>query len=250
MSKRQVLIYELTMIILAIVSIILVILKYIGKIALSSEPYVYLIDIMLIVFFLDYLIRLAKAKNKKRFFKNNIFDLLSIMPFNPIFMLFRINRLVGLIKVFEIFGWNKAEKFCKKIQKEFRSLVRINGLIYLLYTSLGIIFISSTIYSYAENESLTESFWWAASTVTTVGYGDIAPHTMAGKLAAILLMFVGIGFIGMLTSSITNYFTDGTDTDKLDEVLGEIKALKKQNDNLTQKIESLEKKIDSKNDLE
>jgi len=43
-------------------------------------------------------------------------------------------------------------------------------------------------------------------TTTTVGYGDISPHTAIGKLIAVLLMIIGIGFISMLTGTISTYF--------------------------------------------
>ncbi len=48
--------------------------------------------------------------------------------------------------------------------------------------------------------------WWAITTASTVGYGDIAPHTLMGRIAAAALMLVGVAFIGMLTSSLTAYF--------------------------------------------
>jgi len=51
-------------------------------------------------------------------------------------------------------------------------------------------------------------------TTTTVGYGDISPSTKLGKLAAVTLMILGIGFIGMLTSSITSFFTQEDEIDK------------------------------------
>lgn len=76
----------------------------------------------------------------------------------------------------------------------------------MVYASVTILFIASTLYSLAENVSLPNSIWWAITTTTTVGYGDISPKTFVGKLAAVLLMFVGIGLIGMLTSTITNFF--------------------------------------------
>ena len=67
---------------------------------------------------------------------------------------------------------------------------------------------------------------------------DISPNTPLGRIAAILLMFLGIGFIGMLTSTITEYFNAGKDT-KDDE----IESLHKKMDLLMKKIESLEDEI-------
>ncbi|KRL07877.1 hypothetical protein FC92_GL001448 [Liquorilactobacillus hordei DSM 19519] len=94
------------------------------------------------------------------------------------------------------------------------------------------------MYSLAENVSLSESFWWAIATATTVGYGDISPHTAVGKFAAVLLMFVGIGFIGMLTSSITEYFTV-QENNKEDKILKKLDQLEKENIELKEKINKL-----------
>lgn len=52
-------------------------------------------------------------------------------------------------------------------------------------------------------------------TATTVGYGDISPHTLLGRTVAVLLMFNGIGIIGMLTSAITAYLSDADTTDDI-----------------------------------
>lgn len=94
------------------------------------------------------------------------------------------------------------------------------------------------MYSIAENVPFIDSIWWAVVTTTTVGYGDISPHTPLGRVAAILLMFLGIGFIGILTSTITEYFN--SEKDKQNE---DIASLHKKIDLLTKKIESLENEI-------
>jgi len=62
-----------------------------------------------------------------------------------------------------------------------------------------------------ENKSITtlgDAFWWAIVTTTTVGYGDVSPVTTEGRLIAIALMILGIGFIGVLTATITSFFLD------------------------------------------
>ena len=48
--------------------------------------------------------------------------------------------------------------------------------------------------------------WWAVQTVTTVGYGDHVPVTLAGQLVAALVMLLGIGFVTVITASITGAF--------------------------------------------
>ena len=54
--------------------------------------------------------------------------------------------------------------------------------------------------------SVGDALWWSIVTATTVGYGDVSPVTPEGRLIAVALMIVGIGFIGLLTATITSFF--------------------------------------------
>jgi voltage-gated potassium channel Kch len=47
------------------------------------------------------------------------------------------------------------------------------------------------------------ALWWAVQTVTTVGYGDVVPHATAGRVVAAVLMLIGIGFLTVITATIT-----------------------------------------------
>jgi voltage-gated potassium channel len=54
--------------------------------------------------------------------------------------------------------------------------------------------------------SVQDGIWWAVVTVTTVGYGDVVPHTAAGRGVATVVMFVGIGFVALLTATVAAKF--------------------------------------------
>jgi voltage-gated potassium channel len=54
--------------------------------------------------------------------------------------------------------------------------------------------------------SMGLGIWWAAQTVTTVGYGDAVPTTVVGRLVAVFIMLVGIGFLTVITAAITSTF--------------------------------------------
>jgi voltage-gated potassium channel len=56
--------------------------------------------------------------------------------------------------------------------------------------------------------SVGSGLWWAVQTVTTVGYGDHVPSTAAGQVVAALVMLLGIGFITVITASITGAFVE------------------------------------------
>ena len=120
-----------------------------------------------------------------------------------------------------------------------------NGLIYILYVNIFIVLVGSSILSVVEEKSFSDSLWWALVTVTTVGYGDIVPVSLFGKWLAVLLMLVGIGTIGMLTSSLTNFFVkDNPDEQiKLDKLQDELSSQRILIEKQSEKIEELHRMI-------
>lgn len=82
-------------------------------------------------------------------------------------------------------------------------------------------------------------------TVTTVGYGDIVPVSLFGKWLAVLLMLVGIGTIGMLTSALTNFFVkdDPDEQIKLDKLKDELSSQRILIEKQSEKIEELHRMI-------
>jgi voltage-gated potassium channel len=77
----------------------------------------------------------------------------------------------------------------------------------------------------ANIETFGSALWWAGVTITTVGYGDVYPVTLTGRLAAFALMLVGISLLGLVTASVAAWFVSHTRNDE-DEVLVELRALR------------------------
>jgi voltage-gated potassium channel len=73
--------------------------------------------------------------------------------------------------------------------------------------------------------SIGDALWWAAVTVTTVGYGDTYPVTVVGRVVAFALMLVGISLLGVLTASVAAWFV-GRTREVENEVLVELRALR------------------------
>lgn len=215
--------------ILTVTWIALFLLDLSNIIDIEYTPYIWLDLLLWSIFIIDYLVRFIYAKNKKQFFKKNIFDLLAIIPLGwlRIGSFTRINRL---LKVVGLFG---------KLAKNKESILYKNGFIYAVYISAMIVFIGSGLFSIAENKSYGESLWWSIVTVTTVGYGGIIPTTIYGKMIATITMIFGIGFIGFMTSAITNYVKDkNTSTEETKNNL-EIEELKQQLVQINRKIDRL-----------
>ncbi|WP_283588176.1 potassium channel family protein [Limosilactobacillus viscerum] len=225
-------IYESVMAIMAIISIVLILLSYSSVIDINTGYPALLNNTLLIIFAIDYFTRLYLAKDKKKFFKENIFDLLSIIPVSASFNVFRLARLSRLAVVFRLV---RLVGLTGKLNR----LLQISGLVYIIYTSIAILIISAAMYSVSEHVSFDDSLWWAIATATTIGYGDISPHTALGKFAAILLMIIGIGFVGVLTSSLTNFFIRDHTNDRMEIVLKRLSELEKSNRDLQKEVREL-----------
>ncbi|MCD7773886.1 MAG: potassium channel family protein [Ruminococcus sp.] len=173
------------------------------------------------LFVLDYFVRFILADKKKSFVKSNILDLIAIIPFNSAFRIFRtvkVIRMARLLKLAKI-GSVSARGF-----KKTKRFLNTNGFKYVLILSAAAILISSVLMTYFEKMAFKDSLWWSFVTATIVGYGDLSPETGVGRIIACVLMLVGIGLIGSLTSSITSYFINGEtkhkcDSEKVDMVL-------------------------------
>jgi voltage-gated potassium channel len=231
--------YNVLIIILAIVSIILSILDFSSKINLGKAPFSFIDNGILVVFAFDYFTRMWVAKNKRHFFMTNIFDLLAIVPFNALASFLRVARLVRIARLLKIIKFTRLIGLTGKFSKNAKRFLNTNGFIYVIYASIAVLFIASSLYSIAENVSLPNSIWWAITTTTTVGYGDISPKTFTGKIAAVLLMFVGIGLIGMLTSTITNFFVH----DKEENTKTNLDKIYQQNLALMREVKGLKEEI-------
>ncbi len=166
-------------------------------------------NIILIIFVIDYFCRLLISKNKKKFIKENILDLIAIIPFNSAFRIFRVAKLtktLKFVKIFKIIKLSKVLIYIMRLLKKVKKFFNTNGFKYMVLITTTFILIGGLLIHYAENMSFQDGIWWAFVTATTVGYGDISPDTALGRSIATVLMLVGIGLIGSLTSTITSYF--------------------------------------------
>ncbi len=203
--------YEISISVLAFIAVAISIMD----LAKGLSPVLSFLDnAILIIFILDYIIRLAFADNKKIFIKNNIWDLIAIIPFNSAFRIFRVvklAKLARLTKLSKLMKLTKLFSYTLRFSDRIKIFFNTNGFKYTVIITAFVVCLGAVGISQIENMPLDDSFWWAFVTATTVGYGDISPSTDFGRLIAGTLMLAGIGLIGSLTSTITSYFFSKSD---------------------------------------
>lgn len=193
--------------------------------------------VSIVIFSLEYLYRISYSftNNGLKGVLNYIFsffgliDLISILPFylNQFINLDgRFLRILRLFRLTRIFKFGRDSNSLKLFTKALVS-VREQLLFTLFLSALTILFSASAIY-YLENEaqpdkfsSITESVWWATISLATVGYGDVYPITVGGKIFATIISLVGIGVVAIPTGVISASFVEEIYKERLKRKEGE-----------------------------
>lgn len=197
LTRKQHLLYDILISSLAFTAVILVIVDLSD--GLTSWQ-IHLNHIILSIFTLDYLARLWVAPNRQKFVCCNICDLVALIPLHTVACAFKIWRPTLLFKLPRLLA------FLYRPLKKAKTFFNTNGFKYVVFVTSLFIVLGGILIHFTENMSYSDGIWWAFVTATTVGYGDISPRTLYGRIIAMILMLVGIGLIGTVTSTITSYF--------------------------------------------
>jgi voltage-gated potassium channel len=169
-----------------------------------------------IVFTIEYLARLISAKNAKHYATSffGVVDLLAIAPtyFTAIFAIehsFAVVRAFRLLRVFRIFKLTEYVGEAAALRAAIQA--SIHKIAVFLLVVLAIVVIVGALMYQLEGEangftSIPTAMYWAIVTVTTVGYGDISPKTVGGRMLASILMILGYGIIAVPTGIVTFEF--------------------------------------------
>ena len=189
-----------------------------------TEFFHYFELVSILIFSFEYLYRINQSyrENKWTGVRSYIFsffgiiDLISILPFYvKQFVLldgrfFRILRLFRLTRVFKLGRDSKSLKLFIKALNGVKNELKFT----LFLSVLTILFSASAIY-FLENKaqpevfsSITASIWWATVSLATVGYGDVVPITLWGKVFASIISLVGIGIVAIPTGIISASFVE------------------------------------------
>lgn len=212
MSRKNV--SEVIIGVLAIVSIILVAIESLVAVSPDTLILIYIADLLIcIVFAWDFIQRLRASKSKSHFMKTDGYEILAMIPAIALYALGTIPtisvalRSLRLLRVARVILLLTRMKRMMSISGKF---VQRSSLLALLGITVCIILIGAiaalVLDSGTENAKITDfsdAMWWSISTVTTVGYGDIVPTSIWGRIMGMVLMIVGIGVMTAFISEVS-----------------------------------------------
>ncbi|KAK3546985.1 hypothetical protein QTP86_007435 [Hemibagrus guttatus] len=194
-----------------------------------TDPFFIIETACIIWFVFEITVRFLVCPSKRKFFNNimNIIDLISVIPYFVTVttelaavtnsntggqsMSLAILRIIRLVRVFRIFKLSRHSKGLQILGQTLKASMRELGLL-IFFLFIGVILFSSAIYFVEVDDpntqfsSIPDGFWWAVVTMTTVGYGDMCPITLGGKIVGTLCAIAGVLTIALPVPVIVSNF--------------------------------------------
>lgn len=185
-----------------------------------------------VLFAADLMFRFFMVKPKKRFFRNNWLDTITVVL--PQF------RALRALRAFNSGGFLSKAGFLSGGAMATAAI----GVVVVVWVGGLMVLNAERGAAGAEIKSLGDAVWWGFETITTVGYGDFVPVTAQGRFYAVLVMFVGISVLGVVSAGMaatlvkksSNQAPQESPTQEVLDQLSELKAM----------IAKLEAKVDGK----
>ena len=216
--------YDISLVIAVAVNIFIAIFDTFPQ----ADPYegiIWVIECVTVIFFAaDYVLRVwtadylyedlspARARLKFIFSWAGIVDLLSCLPFlvSAGGGALRMFRVIRILRVFRIHYYADPLRVIGDVLKK-----KKGQLLSSIFLVLILMVASSLVMYNLEHEAQPEAFanafsgfWWAANTLLTVGYGDVVPVTLAGKICGTILTFLGVGIVAIPTGILSAGFME------------------------------------------
>lgn len=161
--------------------------------------------VIVVIFTVEYVARVWLATQKTRYVLSffGIVDLLSIVPFYlGLAVDLRSMRILRFFRLFRALKFLRGERAVLLLGTAYRNAKA--EIFIVLVATLIVLYIAAVGIYYFENDAQPDAFksvfhslWWAVATLTTVGYGDVYPVTLGGRLFTFVVLIVGLGVVAL-----------------------------------------------------
>ncbi|HRZ95936.1 MAG TPA: ion transporter [Paludibacter sp.] len=197
-----------------LISVLLTIIDSIAYINLHFRDEFYFVEwIFTILFTIEYLLRIYSSEKPLKYIFSfwGLIDLLAILPtfLSIFFYKYHYLFVVRILRLLRVFRVLKLVRFNRESSSLMRSLKASSYKIgiFILAILAIVVLLGSLMYVVEGEEngftSIPQSIYWAIITITTVGYGDIVPHTIMGKFISSFSMLIGYAIIAVPTGIVT-----------------------------------------------
>lgn len=212
-------IFDISLVVIILISIVVVFMDSVPDLRDSWHQYFAIIEwVITIIFTIEYILRIMVVKKPMGYIFSlfGVIDLLAILPSfiglvltgASSLLILRALRLLRIFRVLKLSRYTNAGTIISRSLRASRAKIGI-----FLATVMMIVVIIGTIMYLIEGEaagftSIPRGIYWAIVTITTVGYGDIAPVTAIGQFIASITMLTGYAIIAVPTGIVTAEFTN------------------------------------------
>lgn len=180
-----------------------------------------------IVLFFEFIFKIGKQEQKLRYIRKNWIDIVAMVPLE--FLILISGDFIGFIRFIRIIRIARVFVLLKKSQKNILEFLRkttvVHGaIIFLFIIAAGTV--SFFVLEHGSNsdvDSYDDALWYVIVTITTVGYGDISPESVGGRMAGAIIMIVGVFLMSLLTASLSSIMIEKESKEESDRNLDEIK---------------------------
>ena len=178
------------------------------------------------VFAAEVLAILIVAQRKRAALRAHWLDVALVVVTVPLY-----GRLLSSLRLARLVRLMRLARVAVVVGRALQAERRLSATSVFRFAAIGTVFLvfvlgaAEATVDQGDFKTFWDGMWWAVVTVTTVGYGDLYPHTVAGRLVAMLLMLVGIGFIAVLTASIASVFVKDERRDETDKIVDALRRI-------------------------
>ena len=196
---------EIVIALLTVVSLVVILIDIFFSLNAEQKIFIYIFDLVVVVVLAtDYAFRVRRSSKRSRYIMKHWYEIPAMLPLilyasadtstlaGQVVIQFRAIAFFRLVRLYYILTLIQGSRFV---------LLSAFSIITIVFGALGV-YLTEAEYAGANIKSLSDAFWWAIQTVSTVGYGDVYPVTPEGRIIGIFVMFAGIGILATFITAL------------------------------------------------